>query len=154
MEAMNPNTQSLVPGTPKHKTVVCVTDQKNCDRIIRTGKALANISGTELAVISVISAERQTDPDSLEYLFSISKENGGQMALLYSEDVAKAIIRYVKENKVAYLLTGMPQEGDSVTTKIWSKFTHVTFFVVGHDGSLNEVSSPVRAARALTRQTG
>lgn len=151
---MNAKMQPLESDILKHKTVVCVTDQKNCDRIIRTGKTLANISGTELAVISVVSPGRQTDPDSLEYLFSVSKENGGQMALLYSDDVAKAIIRYIKENKVAYLLTGMPCEGDSVTTKIWSKFTHVSFFVVGHDGELNEVASPVRAARALARKTG
>ena len=71
----------------------------------------------------------------MEYLFSVSKQNGAEMALLYSDDVAKALIRYIKENKVANLLTGIPNEGDSVTTKIWKRFTHINFFVVEQDGS-------------------
>ncbi|HWP51959.1 MAG TPA: hypothetical protein VN626_09730, partial [Clostridia bacterium] len=135
--------------SPRAKTVVCVTDQRQCDRIIRAGRTLANLSGTELSVINVVRTEAAQDPESMEYLFSISKENGAEMALLYANDVAKAIIHYVKDNKVSYLLTGIPQEGDSVTTRIWNKFTHVTFFVVEKDGRLCEVGHPVRAARAL-----
>ena len=134
---------------PRAKTVVCVTDQRRCDRIIRAGRTLANLSGTELAVINVVRSEAAQNPESMEYLFSVSKENDAEMALLYSNDVAKAIIHYVKSNKVSCLLTGIPQEGDSVTTRIWSKFTHVTFFVVEQDGGLREVGHPVRAARAL-----
>lgn len=131
------------------KTVVCVTDQRQCDRIIRAGRMLANVSGTELSVINVVHSEKEQDPQSMEYLFSVSKENGAEMALLYSDNVAKAIIHYIKDNKISYLLTGIPQEGDSVTTRIWSKFTHVTFFVVEQSGKLCEVGHPVRAARAL-----
>lgn len=131
------------------KTVVCVTDQRRCDRIIRAGRTLANISATELSVINVVKPDAKQDPESMEYLFSVSKENDAEMALLYSNDIAKAIIRYIKENKVAYLLTGIPKEGDSVTTKIWSKFSHVTFFVVEHNGELREVGNSVRAARQL-----
>lgn len=134
---------------PRTKTVVCVTDQRQCDRIIRAGRTLATLSGTELSVINVVRSEAAQDPESMEYLFSVSKENDAEMTLLYASDVAKAIIHYVKSNKVSYLLTGIPQEGDSVTTRIWSKFTHVTFFVVEKDGGLREVAHPVRAARAL-----
>ena len=131
------------------KTVVCVTDQRRCDRIIRAGKMLSDLSGSQLTVISVVDPGRRSDPDSMEYLFSISRENGAEMVLLYSEDVAKAIIKYIKSNKVATMLTGIPRRGDSVTADIWNKFTHIDFFVVEMDGSLRPVSNPVRAAREL-----
>ncbi|MFV0496718.1 MAG: hypothetical protein ACK5L0_00910 [Candidatus Fimivivens sp.] len=140
--------QARISG-PRAKTVVCVTDQRQCDRIIRAGQTLANLSGTDLAVINVVRPQAVQDPESMEYLFSVSKENGAEMALLYADDVAKAIIHYIKDNKVSYLMTGIPQKGNSVTARIWRKFTHVTFFVVEKDGKLREVGHPARAARAL-----
>ncbi|MEG1773437.1 MAG: hypothetical protein RR320_01140 [Oscillospiraceae bacterium] len=136
-------------GPTRSKTMVCVTDQRRCDRIIKAGKMLAEMTDTELAVINIAHPERIQDPDSIEYLFRVSREKNAEMTVLYSKDVAKAMIRYIKENKVAYLLTGIPQEGDSIITKVWSKFTHVTFFVVEENGELREVTHPVRAARAL-----
>lgn len=138
-----------MPREPRKKTVVCVTDQRKCDRIIRTGHMLAALSSTDLVVLNVARPGAQQDPDSLEYLFSVAKEYGAEMALLFSDDVAKVIIRYIKDNKVANLLTGIPQGGDSVTRRIWNKFTHVSFFVVEQDGQLREVPNPARAARAL-----
>lgn len=134
---------------PVYNTVVCVTDQRRCDRIIRAGRALADISQTELLVVNVVRPDSQQDTESMEYLFNVSKQNNAQMALLYSDDVAKALIRFIKENKVANLLTGIPNEGDSVTTKIWKRFTHVTFFVVEQDGSLREVVNPARQAQEI-----
>jgi hypothetical protein len=71
------------------------------------------------------------------------------MVLLFSDDIAKAIIRYIKDNKIDYVLTGVPREGDSVVSAIWEKFTHITFFVVEQDGSLREISRPVHEARRL-----
>ena len=107
------------------------------------------MSDTDLAVINVAKPGVPQDPESLEYLFSVSKEKDAEMVLLYSDNVAKAIIRYIKDNKVSYVLTGIPQEGDSVTTRIWSKFTHITFFVVEHNGELREVLRPALSARTL-----
>ena len=131
------------------KTVVCVTDQCRCDRIIRAGRMLSDLSGNDLTVINVVDPCRRSDPESMEYLFSVSRENGAEMVLLYAEDVAKAIIKYVKSNKVATLLTGIPGKGDSVTASVWNKFTHIDFFVVEQDGSLRPVSNPARAAKQL-----
>lgn len=134
------------------KTIVCVTDQKNCDRIIRSGKLLADMTGTDLAVVTVARPNAPQDPEAVEYLFSVAKEQEAEMAILYAEDIGRALIRYVKQNKVAYLLTGIPREGDSVTTQLWNKFTHVSFFVVEKSGELREVGNSVRAARALCAQ--
>jgi len=134
---------------PEAKTIVCVTDQRSCDRLIRAGRRVADLSGTELSVINVVRPEHYQDAESMEYLFSVSKENGAEMVLLYSDDISKAIIRYIKQSKVSCLLTGMPAKGDPVTGKIWSKFSHIDFFVVERDGSLRQVGNSARAARDL-----
>lgn len=130
-------------------TVVCVTDQRQCDRIIRAGRALADISNTELLVVNVVRPDSIQDTDSMEYLFGVSKQNRAEMVLLYSDDVSKAIIRFVKGNKVSNLLTGIPSEKNSITAKIWKRFTHISFFIVENDGTLSEVINPARRAQEL-----
>lgn len=134
---------------PPGKALVCVTDQKKCDRIIRAGRVLADMVNRDLAVVNVSCSKQPQDPQSLEYLFAVSSGQKAEMILLYSDDVAKAIIRYIKDHKVDYVLTGVPREGDSVVSAIWEKFTHITFFVVEADGSLREISRPVHEARRL-----
>ena len=134
------------------KTLVCVTDQKNCDRIISAGRGIADFFDTELVVINVAASSHSQDPESIEYLFSVASENRAQMAVCYSDNIAKTIINFIKENKVSHMLTGVPQEGNSVTTKIWNRFTHITFFVVEHNGELREIVRPVFEARKLPAQ--
>lgn len=134
---------------PVSNTVVCVTDQRNCDRLIRAGRALADISKTGLLVVNVVRPDSLQDMEAMEYLFGVSKQNNAEMTLLYSDDAAKALIRFVKDNKVSNLLTGIPDEKNSVTTRIWKRFTHITFFIVEKDGSLSEVINPARRAREI-----
>ena len=127
----------------RSKTVVCVTDQLRCDRLIRAGRTVADMTDTDLAVLNVATPRRENDPAAMEYLFRVSAEYGGEMAVLYSEAVARAIIRYIKEGRVAYVVTGVPQPNDSVILRIWKKFTHITFFMVRESGELCEVTRPV-----------
>ncbi len=121
-------------------TVVCVTDQLRCDRIIRSGRTVANMTDTDLAVINVCTSMRPNNPAAMEYLFRVSADYGGEMAVLYSDAIAKAIIHYIKGHRVAYVVSGVPQPNDSVITKIWKKFTHITFFMVEENGELCEVT--------------
>ena len=115
-------------------TVVCVTNQFQCDRIIKAGRVMADLSNTALNVISVADQ----DPAALQHLFDVTKENGGSMSILYELDPAKAIIRYLKENKTSYVLTGMPENENSILYQIWEKFTHITFLTVTPEGELQE----------------
>ncbi len=121
-------------------TVVCVTDQLRCDRIIRSGRVVANMTDTDLVVINVCTPARQNDPAAMEYLFRVAADYGGEMAVLYSDAVAKAIARYIKGHRVGYLVTGVPQPSDSVIMGIWRKFTHITYFIVEEGGELCEVT--------------
>lgn len=135
----------------KPKTVVCVTDQFNCDRIIKSARVVCDITASDLSVINVSSPSRYQDPTSIEYLFKVSAHYGGTMTVIYNDNPAKAVIQYIKKNKVANVITGMPEGQNSVLHKIWSKFTHINFFTVDSSGELCEVANPAVAARALAQ---
>lgn len=135
----------------KAKTVVCVTDQRNCDRIIKSASVIAGLTGTELAVINIGNPSRLQDPDSIEYLFNVTAQYGGEMTVLYHNEPARAIINYIKANKVANLVTGLPEGPNSVLHRLWSKFTHIHCFTVDKGGELTEIPNPVKAAREIER---
>lgn len=135
---------------PRYKTVVCVTDQRNCDRIIRAGRVLADFTDTELAVINCASPSQQQDPGSIEYLFEVSRSNGAEMSVFYQQDSARAIIRYIKEHKVANVLTGLPGDENSVLYRLWERFSHVQFYVVDAGGRLQ----PAQRVRGCTAAVG
>ena len=137
--------------TKRSQTVVCVTDQLSCDRIIRSGRILANMTDTDLAIINIATPQRENDPDAMEYLFRVSAEHGGEMNVLYSENISKALNKYIKEHKIGYVVTGIPRENDSVITGIWRKFIHVKFFMVQEGGELSEVTRLVMQQYGLKR---
>ncbi len=135
-------------ATKVRKTLVCVTNQFECQRIIRAGRAIADLTKTHLTVLSVSSPEYTQNPQALQYLFDVSKENDAMMTVTYSENPTKTIINFIKENKVVNVLTGMPSSDDSVLYKVWNKFTHVTFFTVTPEGEIREVTKSTRVATA------
>ena len=129
-----------LPEIRRPKTVVCVTDQLRCDRIIRAGRTVAAMTDTDLVVINVCTPLRTNDPEAVEYLYRVSAEFGAEMNVLFAADFSKAIVSYIKENRVGYVLTGVPQEHDCFITRMWRTFTHITFFMVEQNGDLSEVT--------------
>lgn len=123
----------------KSRTVVLVTNQFQCERLIRSGRAVADITLTDLAILNVQSNEYPPNPEAIQYLFNVSSQNGAVMNLMYSDNPYKTIIKYLKNNKTTNVITGMPSSPGSILHKIWGKFTHIKFFTVDHDGNLEEV---------------
>ncbi len=125
--------------TSAKSTAVLVTNQFQCERLIQAGRRVANISKTELIVLNVQSNEYPANPEAIQYLFNISSQNDAMMNVMYAEDIFKTISQYLKDNKTAYVVTGMPQTQNSVLHRIWNRFPLINFFVVGEDDSLKEV---------------
>ncbi len=126
---------------PENKTtIVCVTNQFSCERLIRAGRVIANISGTELLVVHVTHPTfAGTDGEAMQHLFDVSKENGADMSILYYDDPAKALIRFLKQNRAVNVVTGMPQARNSVLQALWNKFTHISFFTVDSEGGFSSL---------------
>ncbi len=133
--------------SPRAKTLVCVTDQRNCDRIIKSASVIANMTSTDLNVINIGNPERMQDPHSIEYLFNVTSQYGGEMTVVYHNEPTKAIVKYIKSNKVGNLVTGLPESTNSVLHTLWSKFTHINCFTVDKNGEIAEVHSPAKAAK-------
>ncbi len=147
---MNPQHNSR---SAKTATLVCVTDQESCATHIRAGRVLADLTGTDLVVVHVSPAPSTEDAQTLEYLYSVARQNGAAMQVLYAEQPTKALIRFIKRSKVSNLITGQPESSDSLPSALWRKFTHITFFTVDDLGNLSAIFAPRRQARSLPRQT-
>lgn len=121
-------------------TAVLVTNQFECERLIRAGRAVADVSQTELCVINVENNDYPTNPEAIQYLFNVSSQNGAVMHLMYSDNAFKTISQYIKDHKTSNVISGMPSSGGSVLHKIWGKFPRVHFFTVNKTGKVEEVS--------------
>ena len=137
-------------NTPVRKsTVVCVTSQLQCERIIRAGRSIANLTDTQLLVVNVSSTDfTSQDGEALEHLFRVSKENDAQMTVLYSNESLKTLTDFIKKSSAVNVVTGMPQQGASVLYKMWDKLGSVSFFTVDADGSFANMSRKRKAAKA------
>ena len=125
--------------TPCGCTAVLVTNQFECERLIRAGRAIANDAQTDLCVINVENNEYPTNPEAIQHLFNVSSENGAVMHLMYSENSFKTICEYLKTNRTAAVVTGMPSSGHSILHRIWKKFPSVQFFTVNRENKVEEV---------------
>ena len=124
--------------TRRH-TVVCVTSQFHCERLIRAGRLIAQLSKTGLLVINVSNPDlSETDAKALEYLFQVSKENGAEMTVLYSDEPMRQLTKFIKEVKAVNIVTGMAAQQNSPLPELWRKFTSSHFFTVQEDGSFEE----------------
>ncbi|RPF43430.1 hypothetical protein EDD70_2395 [Hydrogenoanaerobacterium saccharovorans] len=120
-----------------NSTVVCVTNQRQCERLIKAGRVIADISKTDLTVISVINPQNmKKESDALEYLFEVSKQNNAVMSIQYSTDALKSIADFIRENKAINVVTGMREGENSILPKLWTRFENASFFSVTLDGEV------------------
>ena len=137
--ANNPSKDDVISEN-SHSTVVCVTNQFKCERLIQAGRRVADLTKTTLTVVNVSRPDiTPEDSKALDHLFNVSKKYGALMTIFYSTEALKTITDYIKINKAANVVTGMPQEKDSVLIKLWEKFTNTKFFTVEENGDLKEV---------------
>jgi len=93
--------------------LACVTMQKDCVRLIRRGREIADETGAELRVlhVSVRKSQPQEDAAILNELFSLAHEADAEMNILYEENVPSAIARYARESGAAVLVLGPDRSG-------------------------------------------
>ena len=75
----------------KQKIMVCVTEQKTCERLIKKGIELTKDNDTEIFVLHVATKDIKVieDPraaEELEYIFEESKKYGASVTVLKSNE--------------------------------------------------------------------
>ena len=95
--------------------MVCVTKQKNCNRLIEYGKTLAERPEDGLHIVHVTGSDYtflgdSEDGKALTYLYEKSREAGADLTVLKSDDVLETLCNTVKENKINTVVVGASKE--------------------------------------------
>lgn len=106
--------------------LVCVTQQKTCERLINKANELLKEYKGSLYIINVVRNDLNflgsiKESEALEYLFGISKSIGANLSVLKSDDIAGTIAQYADENSISCIILGKsPAEdkGDHLVKKL------------------------------------
>lgn len=99
--------------------MVCVTQQKNCERLILAGYEKATNDKDKLFVINVVNQEdtflnTSNDGDALEYLFGVSNEVGANLTVIRAENVIGAMGNFAKRHKITHVVLGASPHGGGI----------------------------------------
>ncbi len=93
--------------------LVCVTDQIKCDRLIRSGRQMADCFSLDLKVINIeTDADRDRAGRGIEHLFKVSSQYDAEMTVYYHHDPLESVKSYIQRNNVAHIVTGVPFTSD------------------------------------------
>ena len=95
----------------KTSVLVCVTDQKRCERLIVAGAAIAREIGARTVVLHVARPggrmlEYESTPEALEYLLEVSTSHGADMVVIRSDDIVGTLERQAREQCAKVLVAG------------------------------------------------
>ncbi len=98
--------------------MVCVTQQKNCDRLIRFGNDFLGKSHGELFIIHVAHYDfnflgNTKEGEALEYLYEKALEYGANLTVVRSSDILETLIDLVEKNKITHVVVGESGEAET-----------------------------------------
>lgn len=119
--------------------MVCVTQQKTCERLIENGARLAHTRDGKLYIVNVVNEnekflEYANDGDALEYLFRVSKKAGADLTVLRSNNVIETMIDFAKDNNITHIVLGATPESSkkssNVALKLQESLPNVEFIII------------------------
>lgn len=97
------------------RIMVCVTQQKSCENLIKKGSELVEDPSDEIFVIHVIKDgwryfSEMKESDALEYLYTVSKEVNAELIVYKSDNIEKTLSEKAKENNIDTIVLGQSLE--------------------------------------------
>ena len=91
--------------------LVCVTQQKTCERLIMKAANLRDDLDGDLFVIHIAKnhwnfLDNAKEGEALEYLFGISKSVGANLTVLKSDEIVKTIADFTKDHQIGFIILG------------------------------------------------
>ncbi|AKL96259.1 universal stress protein [Clostridium aceticum] len=116
----------------KENTMICVTQQKTCERLIKAGVQIKEKYGGGIFVVHVAPIGwnilgNSKEGEALDYLFDISKEVGADMTVLRSAEVVKTIIDFCQKHNIKTIVLGESKEKsteNNIITKLSKKISN------------------------------
>lgn len=118
--------------------MVCVTQQKTCERLIKKGEALRNKLKGNLYVIHAVNdgvkfLGNQHDGEALDYLYEISKNANAEMRVLRSKDVVETLVDFANEKEIGSIILGESPATNNekdIISKLKDKLPGKLFYIV------------------------
>ena len=98
--------------------MVCVTQQKSCERLIARGRELGEKFNCNLHVIHVVKEGwkyfgKLKESDALEFLFDKSKQYGADLTVIKAKDIVYTLSAFADKNNVGIVVMGESHEESS-----------------------------------------
>jgi len=118
--------------------MVCVTQQKTCDRLIKYGHEFLGEDSGELFIIHVAHYQfhflgNSKEGDALEYLYEKAMEYGANLTVVRSNDVLDTLVDLVEKNNITHIVLGASgeiQNSSNIINKLQNKISRHTEIVV------------------------
>ena len=123
------------------KTMVFVTNQFSCDRLILAAQTVAERSKTRLDIVQILDNEYDLDPKAIDYLFMHAKKANATMRLVSAQDKVELMKSVIGAPDALFVVTGMPNSHQSILYELWKEFPAKNFHVVDETGELIDVAS-------------
>jgi Osmosensitive K+ channel histidine kinase len=122
----------------KNNIMVCVTQQKTCERLIKQAHKMIENSSGNLFVVHVVKNDSKflgndKEGEALEYLFGISKSVGANLSVLRADSVSQTLVDYAFENKIDSIVLGESTDSNSENKfyiKLSEKLPNINIIVV------------------------
>lgn len=95
----------------KRKIMVCVTQQKSCERLINYGGILKRHGNDEMHIVHVVKENwkyfgQLKEADALEYLFEKAKEHRAQLSVIKAKDIEETLKDFAEDKKIDIIVMG------------------------------------------------
>jgi K+-sensing histidine kinase KdpD len=103
--------------------MVCVTQQKTCDRLIKYGRELLDGDSGELLVFHVAHNQykflgNSQEGEALDYLYEKAKEYGASLTVLRSDDILRTLTEQTQKNRIDIIVMGESREGGALPNMV------------------------------------
>lgn len=142
----------------KAAILVCVTGQRDCDRLIRVGRKIADETVKPLYVLCVqpTSAGFETNCEELEYLRQTASAASAEMSVYFHDDAALMAVGYAEKIRADHIVTGMAETQVNGFIEILHKLLPlIPISMVAKDGTIYNIcpaQKDEQEAKKLIRQ--
>ncbi len=136
----------------KATTLVCVTGQRDCDRLIRAGRKIAEDYSTLLQVLCVqpTSSGFETSCEELEYLRQTARDAKAEMTVYFNDDAALMAVGFIKQIGATHIVTGMAEAPVNGFIEIIHKLLpRIPISMVAKDGTIYNIYPAVKKERTV-----
>lgn len=102
----------------KKRIMVCVTQQKSCERLIKKGRQIGTPKNVELFIVHIVKENwryfsQMQESDAMEYLYDISKAYDASINVIKAKDIEEALSSFAVKHKIDTVVMGESLESDA-----------------------------------------